>query len=408
MLVIGAGGFVGSHLREQPPRLVCGWSPLPGGRARRFSPATCSTPPRSRPASRRRGRTSSSTPPERPRSDAAGSGRARPSRSTRTASSTCSRPWPRRHRQPMSSASPRPMSTGRGEEELPLGEELEPRPVTPYGASKAAMEVLCGQYARSWPSDRGRPRLQPDRPRPVAAVRGSRLRPPHRRGRAGGAGGGRAGPGQRRRRPRLHRRPRRRPGTAGALAAGMGGTYNLCSGRGTTIAELAEELTTAAWVAVTFRHDPALERPADPPALVGDPRRLREATGFEPAIPLEREPRRPARVLAHAPRQRLGPAPLNILRRWQAPETAAEEAHRTIAPLVGPDDERIFTDSGIEIEPLYAESDVAPGLRSVSASRVRRPSPAASTSGCTATGSGRCASTPASPRRRTPTSATAT
>jgi GDP-4-dehydro-6-deoxy-D-mannose reductase len=39
---------------------------------------------------------------------------------------------------------------------------------------------------------------------------------------------------------------------------------------------------------VTVRHDPGLERPADPPALVGDPRRLREATGFEPEIPLAR------------------------------------------------------------------------------------------------------------------------
>ncbi len=41
---------------------------------------------------------------------------------------------------------------------------------------------------------------------------------------------------------------------------------------------------------------------------------------------------------------------------------AAEEAHRTIAPLVGPDDERVFTDSGIEIDRLYTEDDVAPGL----------------------------------------------
>jgi methylmalonyl-CoA mutase N-terminal domain/subunit len=41
----------------------------------------------------------------------------------------------------------------------------------------------------------------------------------------------------------------------------------------------------------------------------------------------------------------------------------AEEAPRTIAPLVGPDDERVFTDSGIEINRLYTEDDVAPGLR---------------------------------------------
>ena len=36
--------------------------------------------------------------------------------------------------------------------------------------------------------------------------------------------------------------------------------------------------------------------------------------------------------------------------------------HRYIAPLVGPDDPRIITDSGIEIEPLYEADDVAEGL----------------------------------------------
>jgi methylmalonyl-CoA mutase N-terminal domain/subunit len=34
----------------------------------------------------------------------------------------------------------------------------------------------------------------------------------------------------------------------------------------------------------------------------------------------------------------------------------------SIAPIVGPDDERRFTDSGIEIKTLYDESDVGPGL----------------------------------------------
>src|SRR5881398_777679 len=34
----------------------------------------------------------------------------------------------------------------------------------------------------------------------------------------------------------------------------------------------------------------------------------------------------------------------------------------TIAPIVGPDDPRRFTDSGIEIKPLYGEDDVAPEL----------------------------------------------
>jgi methylmalonyl-CoA mutase, N-terminal domain len=35
---------------------------------------------------------------------------------------------------------------------------------------------------------------------------------------------------------------------------------------------------------------------------------------------------------------------------------------QTVAPIVGPDDPRRFTDSGIEIKPLYAEADLAVGL----------------------------------------------
>ncbi len=41
---------------------------------------------------------------------------------------------------------------------------------------------------------------------------------------------------------------------------------------------------------------------------------------------------------------------------------ATEEEHRTIAPIVGPDDPRRFTDSGIEIQPLYTEDDLPADL----------------------------------------------
>ncbi|MDX6679237.1 MAG: methylmalonyl-CoA mutase, N-terminal domain, partial [Solirubrobacteraceae bacterium] len=34
----------------------------------------------------------------------------------------------------------------------------------------------------------------------------------------------------------------------------------------------------------------------------------------------------------------------------------------TVAPIVGPDDPRRFTDSGIEIQPVYTEDDVSPDL----------------------------------------------
>jgi methylmalonyl-CoA mutase N-terminal domain/subunit len=45
-----------------------------------------------------------------------------------------------------------------------------------------------------------------------------------------------------------------------------------------------------------------------------------------------------------------------------APPPRDADEHRFIAPTVGPDDPRRFTDSGIEIERLYEEDDVAPGL----------------------------------------------
>src|SRR5258708_30099648 len=41
---------------------------------------------------------------------------------------------------------------------------------------------------------------------------------------------------------------------------------------------------------------------------------------------------------------------------------APAEQKPTIAPIVGPDAPRRFTDSGIEVKPLYTEQDVAPKL----------------------------------------------
>ncbi len=45
-----------------------------------------------------------------------------------------------------------------------------------------------------------------------------------------------------------------------------------------------------------------------------------------------------------------------------APEEADDEHDLTVAPIVGPDDPRRFTDSGIEIEALYTELDVPEAL----------------------------------------------
>jgi GDP-4-dehydro-6-deoxy-D-mannose reductase len=173
--------------------------------------------------------------------------------------------------------------------ELPLGEDLRPQPVTPYGVSKAAMELVCGQYERAHGLSVAVARLfnligpgQSDRfavpsfARQIAAA--------ERAGEAelelslGNSAATRDFVDVRDGARALLELSRRR----------LSGTFNLCSGRATTIGELSEELAGQAGIPVRLREQEGLKRPVDPPVLVGDPSRLREAIGFEPEIPLTR------------------------------------------------------------------------------------------------------------------------
>ena len=67
-------------------------------------------------------------------------------------------------------------------------------------------------------------------------------------------------------------------GTAGEI-------YNVCSGEARSMRDVLRELIIAAHVPVEVRDDPARMRPSDVPLFVGSNRKLREATGWTPAIP---------------------------------------------------------------------------------------------------------------------------
>ena len=67
-----------------------------------------------------------------------------------------------------------------------------------------------------------------------------------------------------------------------------GEVYNVCSGRGVRLAELLERLIALSERRVEVHVDVSRLRPVDAPILIGDPGRLRAATGWEPGIPLER------------------------------------------------------------------------------------------------------------------------
>lgn len=65
-----------------------------------------------------------------------------------------------------------------------------------------------------------------------------------------------------------------------------GEVYNVCSGLGTSIADIADQLIARSERLLSLVIDPELVRPIDIPRLVGDNSRLRKATTWEPEIAL--------------------------------------------------------------------------------------------------------------------------
>jgi len=73
-----------------------------------------------------------------------------------------------------------------------------------------------------------------------------------------------------------------------ALCGGEAGTvYNVASGRGISMSDLLQAFLALARVSITVEVDPERLRPIDRPRIVGDPTRLRDATGWAPSIPFE-------------------------------------------------------------------------------------------------------------------------
>jgi GDP-4-dehydro-6-deoxy-D-mannose reductase len=67
------------------------------------------------------------------------------------------------------------------------------------------------------------------------------------------------------------------------VARGVPGeVYNVCSGVGVRVGDLASEVLAQAGVRAPLRVDPALQRAVDVPVLVGDSTKLKAATGWAP------------------------------------------------------------------------------------------------------------------------------
>jgi GDP-4-dehydro-6-deoxy-D-mannose reductase len=66
-----------------------------------------------------------------------------------------------------------------------------------------------------------------------------------------------------------------------------GRAYNVCSGRAYLMRDLLDGIVRRARVTVTIAPDHDRFRPNDTPLLLGDPSLIRQATGWEPRLPIE-------------------------------------------------------------------------------------------------------------------------
>jgi GDP-4-dehydro-6-deoxy-D-mannose reductase len=170
--------------------------------------------------------------------------------------------------------------------DLPLGEDAALRPVTPYGASKVAAEFLALQAFLG--DELGTIRVRPfghtgpgQEPRFVVPALAARIAHAEAAGESEIAVGSLDAI-----RDLTDVRDMVRAYRLLAEHGEPGEVYNACSGRGVSVAELAEELLGLAHREIRLRVDPHLVRPVEVPRLVGDNRRLRAATGWDPQIPL--------------------------------------------------------------------------------------------------------------------------
>jgi GDP-4-dehydro-6-deoxy-D-mannose reductase len=168
--------------------------------------------------------------------------------------------------------------------DLPVTEDVQPRPVNAYGESKLAAErVALGSgldVVVARPFNHTGPGQSPTfvcaaLARQVAAIERGEQEPVLRAGNVDAV--------------RDFSDVRDiAAGYVRLLERGLTSTiYNLCSGSGVSVAEVIAILRSHARVPIRVRSDPALRRATDVPRIVGSFARAERDTGWRPAIPLE-------------------------------------------------------------------------------------------------------------------------
>jgi GDP-4-dehydro-6-deoxy-D-mannose reductase len=174
-------------------------------------------------------------------------------------------------------------------EDTPINEDTTPlRPVTPYGVTKAAMEMMARQFHLNYGMDVVLPRLfihvGPDHP-PVTALQNfasqlasvmSGIQEPVIK--TGNLESSRDFVDV-------------RDGVMALLILAekgcSGQVYNICAGKAWTMKEALDILIRISRTQTEIRRDNKLFRPSDEKILLGDPSKIK-ALGWEPVIPFEK------------------------------------------------------------------------------------------------------------------------
>ncbi len=173
------------------------------------------------------------------------------------------------------------------EADMPITEAQPLRPVTPYGASKAAADMLCVQAGLGYGLDVVRVRafnhLGPGQSDQfVASAIASRIAAAERDGtdrvKVGNLDA---------RRDFTDVRDVVRAYRALMLDGEAGEAYHVCSGVDRSVRELADILIGHSSADIILEPDPELMRPVDLKVLRGDNTKISERTGWSPTIPIE-------------------------------------------------------------------------------------------------------------------------
>lgn len=172
---------------------------------------------------------------------------------------------------------------------IPIEEDRTPlRPITPYGVSKAAMEMMARQFCLNYRMDFVLPRLfihvGPDHPpvtalqsfaRQLAAIKLGKQDPKMKVGNLSSS------------RDFVDVRDGVRALWLLAQKGRGGEVYNICVGKAWNIQQCLEMLIEISGVKVEIQHDQSLLRPSDEQVLLGSPKKLKEL-GWSPEVPFEK------------------------------------------------------------------------------------------------------------------------